>query len=209
MRPMRFQPHKRLLSAGIASVFLSLLCAAVAFGQPGSSSRAQSCLAAARKALGPQAEVLKCGDLTGNGAFETAAAIRINRLRATADGIPVSKLVVLRRVGGMWTSELAVDKESMRNGAGYIEYLRGYPGTSDGFRASFSENGSVDAEGVGFTVYLYFLSPTGEDEGTYVDISWNPAVERFQEFCYDCDQPAFRPEVKNPQPFHRRKGCGK
>ena len=129
MRVLRFQPHKGLLSAGVASAFLSLLCAAVAFGQPGSSSRAQSCLAAARKALGPQAEVLKCGDLTGNNVLETVAATRIKRFHTTEKGVPISKLVVLRSDKPDWDVELTVADRVMRNQVGYVamDYIDDLP----------------------------------------------------------------------------------
>lgn len=207
MRLMRFQLQNGLLKAAIASLFLPLLCTAVAFGQSASSNRAQSCLAAARRALGSQAEVLKCGDLTENNVLETVAAIRIKRFPTTADGIPVSRLVVLRQVGRGWSCELAIDKDSMRNSFGYIEYLKGYPGTSNGFRVSFGRDKEISR--TAFMVWLYFLSPTGENEGTAVDITWNAAVKRFQEFSYDGIQHGFQPEVKNPQPYQKPKGCNK
>ena len=178
---------------------LALLGLAPPSARPGSSSQAKSCLDAARKALGPRAEVLKCGDLTGNSAVETVAAIRIKRFPATEAGIPVSKLAVLRRAHGGWISELAVDNDSMRNSVGYIENgLRRLPGPpSIGYRVSFSKH-SEDAPGAGFTVWLCFLHSSGENEGLPLEITWNPAVKRFQRFSYEDMQHAFQPEVKNP-----------
>jgi hypothetical protein len=156
----------------------------------------QSCSEAAKKALGANAEVLKCGQLTGPNALQAVAIVRLKQYRSDADGIPVAKLVVLRKDGPEWRLEFAVDSQSMRNGAGYIEDLSSIAGTFVGFRAALWKHGSGPID-TGFTITLYFLSVSGEDEGTSVEISWNRSVGRFQEFSYDEDPSEFKPEIKN------------
>ncbi|HVZ59728.1 MAG TPA: hypothetical protein VG892_02980, partial [Terriglobales bacterium] len=73
------------------------------------------CLDAAKNALGSEAEVLKCGHLTAADALETIAVMRLKQLKETKEGIPVSRLVVLRRTKSQWITELAVDRNSRKN----------------------------------------------------------------------------------------------
>jgi len=187
------------LSASLVCLFIGLANMQLkASGQSAGLSQAQSCLEAAAKALGPEAVVLKCGHLSGTDALETAAAVRLKQFRSTADGIPVSRLVVLRKDNSEWCVELAVDGQSMRNDSGYIEELSSISGTFIGYRASFSDRGSDDADEVGFTIWLYFLHVGGRNEGLPLQISWNRSAGRFQEFAYDDDPKQFKPEIKNP-----------
>jgi hypothetical protein len=157
----------------------------------------QSCLAAAKKALGPNAEVLKCGHLTGTKGLETVAAIMLKQPSGDVDGIAVSKLVVLRRTGSVWDVALTNDKKWIRNDAGYlgIEFIDDSD-QSIGYLASFSNSRS---DGVaGFTIYLYYLYSNGTDDASEIEIAWNRSVGRFQEFAYDEDPMRFKAEIKNP-----------
>jgi hypothetical protein len=166
---------------------------------------ARSCLEAARKVLGSEAEVIKCGHLTGTDALETVAAIRLTQFKETkADGIPVSKLVILRRERMQWAVELTADKNWIRNGVGYIGI--DFIDDSDdfvGYRCLCSGEGSQDVPGFG--IALFYLSPQGDNEGIDTDINWNPAVGRFQEYAFYDDPPGFKPENKNPPHIRTRK----
>ena len=144
-------------------------------------SASQACLSAARNFLGPAAQVAKCGDLTGTGELEVAAFVRLKELRTTADGIPLSKLVVLRQEKSRWVVELAADQKPPRNPVGYI----GIDYIDDSrelglYRVSFYDEGSHEIPG--FTIDLFYLSPRGQNEGIPVEIAWNRSLARFQEY---------------------------
>lgn len=170
-----------------------------------SDGTAQSCLEAAKTTLGPDAEVLKCGHLTGTDALETVAVIRLKQFEETEDGVPISKFVFLRQEKSRWTVELSVDRKNwIKNSAGYIG-IDFIDDSADfiGYRASFSDRRSDGFPG--FTIYLYFLAPSGHNEGIATEVAWNPLVKRFQEFAYSQDPVGFRPEVKNPPHIRSRK----
>lgn len=205
-----------MTSSRVRKLAASLVCAFVALahvepmasGQGHSAdSSARSCLKAAKKALGPEAVILKCGYLTGRRPLECVAAVRLRQFRETADGTPVSKFVILRQVSSSgWSTDLTADKNWIRNDAGYV----GFEADSSiddsyritGYRVSFFDHNS---DGVpGFTISLYYLTPSGENDGTSVEVSWNPSVGRFQEFDYGGDPEGFRPEVKNPPHIRTR-----
>lgn len=168
------------------------------------SALVQSCREAAKKALGPEAEVLNCGHLTSTRALETVAVIRLKGFRTTTDGIPVSNLVILRQEESEWSVELTADKKWIRNGAGYvgIDFI---DDSADfvGYRVSFSGEGSKETSG--FTVGLFYLGPNGHNEGISTDISWNQRVGRFQEYSENKDPSGFQVENKNPPHIRRRK----
>ncbi len=185
---------------------LLFLCFGNARAQPTTSTPAQRCLDAAKKALGPDAQVLKCGHITGTDALEAVAAIRLKQFRTTADGVPISKLVILREQKSRWVVELTADKNWIRNNIGYlsdatadsaqlIRFLASYSAHFIGYRVSFSDRRSDEASD--FTIWLYILSPTGINEGTSLEISWNPSAQRFQDFAYGQDPEGFRPEIKD------------
>lgn len=164
----------------------------------------KSCLGAAKKALGPNAEVLKCGKLTGREGLEAVAALRIRKLRQTQEEVAVSRLVILRRSRSGWKRELNVRQE-ITNSAGYVG-LDFIDDSSEyrGYYVSFSDHRSDDTPG--FTIYLSDIVPNGDPEWP-VQIAWNPAVQRFQEYAGDRDPEGFRPEIKNP-PHRNLKNCG-
>lgn len=188
-------------------VLSSLLLALSAHAQTparAQDSPAQSCLEAAKKALGPDAEILKCGHLTGTDALEVVGAIRLTQFRATADGVPVSKLIVLQQQESRWVTELTADENAIRNPAGYIGV--DFIDDSDKFsryRVSFYDKDSHQVPG--FTLAVFYLSPDGHNEGIPVEISWNPSVERFQEYTENHAPPGFQPENKNPPHIRTRK----
>lgn len=129
--------------------------------------------------------------------MEAVAFVRLKQFKVDRNGIPVSRLVIFRKVHSHWTVVLDAAK-GIRNPVGYVgsDYIDdsyGYPG----YRVSFSDRRSDDKPA--FVLWLYFLGTDGEPEGIAAEISWNPAVGRFQEFGGG-DQPPLRflPELKNP-----------
>lgn len=200
------RPHDRSMMSRIGRhvarlMLLPLLYVSVASAQSTGSIQAQSCLWGARKALGPGAAVLKCAHLAGAPGLGCVAAVRLRQFPDTADGIPVSKLVVLRQVSSSrWATELTADRNWIRNQAGYL----GFDADSSidpsyritGYRVSFQDRNSDDVPG--FTIFLYYLTPGGENDGLPVEVSWNPPVGRFQWFAYEAEPHGFRSETKNP-----------
>ncbi|HET7441432.1 MAG TPA: hypothetical protein VFJ47_09030, partial [Terriglobales bacterium] len=71
------------------------------------------------------------------------------------------------------------------------------------YRLSFFDEGSHETPG--FTIAVIYLSPSGEDEGIPIEIAWNPAIGRFQEYTVDRDPEGFQPENKNPPHVRLRK----
>jgi hypothetical protein len=189
-----------LVAAALGSTLLLFLSAQVGVGKTrGSSGAQESCLAAARAALGPGAVVLKCGHLIGPGDLEVAAAIPLRPFRADASGTAVSRLVILRKAAGTsrWVNEFTADKDWTRNPAGYVgvEYIDdSFKYT--GYRVSFSGRRSDGAPG--FTLFLFSLNPNGSNEGVPLEVGWNRSVKRFQEFSYEAEPVGFRAEIKNP-----------
>jgi len=168
-----------------------------------SAKAEQDCLAAAKKALGLDAVVLQCGHLTGTVALETVAAIQLKKFSTNADGIAVSKFVVLRQERARWITELTADNYPPRNSVGYI----GIDFIDDSdlqgrYRVSFDGVGSTQTPG--FTIYTYYLSPRGHNEGIAVEIGWNPAVGRFEELADDQYPQKFKSEIKNPPHIHTK-----
>jgi hypothetical protein len=115
--------------------------------------------------------------------------------------------VILRQASSCrWNTELTADKNWVRNDAGYV----GFDADSSidasyhitGYRVSLEDRNSDGTPG--FTVYLYYLTPGGENEGVPLEVSWNPSVGRLQWFAYEVEPHGFRPEVKNPPHIRTR-----
>lgn len=170
-----------------------------------SESNSKSCLGAAKKALGPSAEVLKCGRLAGAEALEAVAAVRLRGVKDDANGVPISKLVILRRTAAHWIAELTMGQQ-IRNPVGYIgiDFIDDSE-TSGRYRVSFSDSRSDGSRG--FTLYYYYMNPQDGVEGAGVEVSWNPRVQRFQAYSANEDPSGFKPEIKNP-PHRKLNKCG-
>lgn len=195
--------HKLLGDRALLPTGISVcLCVGSLFSQTVSSAQIKqdrACVDAARKALGHDAVVLKCGHLTDTKSLETVAAVRLRPSLDEGNWFAVSELVVLRQNGSEWTKEFSADRKWMRNPVGFIGI--DFIDDSDpfiGYRASFSDRAH------GFCIAASYLAPDGESEGIATEICWNPAVGRFQEFSYNQDPEGFKPEVVNP-PHIRQK----
>jgi hypothetical protein len=158
----------------------------------------EDCLQAGRQFLGPDAVMLKCGHLSDTGHLEAVAAIRVRGLKDDKDGIPISKLMILRRDKSQWNLELNVDKE-ITNSAGYvrseiIDDSHPFPY----YRVCLIDNlGNCDPSKsiLGLTA----MSRKGKIVKGEIGIAirWNPAVGRFQEM--EPQGEGFAPEEKNPK----------
>jgi hypothetical protein len=167
-----------------------------------SDTEKASCLDAAREGLGPSAQVLRCGHLTGRKALDVIAAIRLKGLRDDADGVPVSTLVILHQTHAQWSRELVMDKD-VKNPEGYLGKFIYDSDISGRYRVSFSNNRSDGSQG--FSIYYYYLNPQKQVEGSGAEISWNPAVQRFQAYEANDEPVGFKSEIKSPK---RIKPCG-
>jgi hypothetical protein len=168
---------------------------------PAGEGNQASCLQAARKLLGSNAEVIKCGHLSDAAHLQAVVAIRVPSLKDDRNGIPISKLAILRQGNSGWDSEINVDKE-ITNAAGYV----GFNFIDDShpfpyYRVNFSDRGAKwgARDQSQFTLVLLPMTRDGKvDVGDVgIGIGWNPAVERFQEI--EPNGEKFAPEVKNPK----------
>jgi hypothetical protein len=150
----------------------------------------QSCVDAAKKVLGNKAEVVRFGHLSGTDALEAVAIVNSNRFVANNDGMAVSRLAILRLEDGGWKSILDAYK-NVTNAEGYVGIDYVDDSTINGYRVSFSDEGKSS-----FTVDIGYLASNGESEGLPMEISWNPAIGRYQEV--ERGEDVFKPEIKNP-----------
>lgn len=159
-----------------------------------------TCLDAARVSLGPRAEVLKCGAIHDSD-LEVAAITRVQGLRDDNDGIPIARLVILKRESGSWVTELNINEE-ITNPAGYvgIDYIDDSQ-EEPYYRLKTSADGAKwgTRQSSQFTLVLRYMSRAGkvdsEEEG--IGIGWNPTASRFQEIAPSGD--IFLSETKNPK----------
>ena len=169
-----------------------------------SESDTRSCLGAAKKALGLSAEVLKCGHLTGGDALEVVAAVPLKSVKRRGDDVPVSQLAILRERKSGWSAELSVNKQ-IKNSAGYIGIQFIDESAKElGYYVSFSDHRSDETRG--FVIFLSEIAPDGNPEWP-VQISWNPVVQRFQQYAGDEEPIGFKSEIKNP-PHRNLRNCG-
>jgi hypothetical protein len=151
--------------------------------------------------LGPDGQVLKCGHLVDAIGLEAVVVSRVPGLKDSKDGIPISKLLILREVGTQWNSELKVDRE-ITNSAGYvgsdfIDDSHPFPY----YRAKFTDQGAQwgARPASQFTLVLHSMTRDGkiDPEDIGLGIGWNLAVGRFQEI--EPDGEHFAPEVTAPR----------
>jgi len=152
----------------------------------------QSCATAAIAALGPGAEVLRCGSWSGAGSPQALVVLKLGSVPSSKGCAPVSRVMILSSGPTGWRTVLEASKE-IRNPVGYI----GLDFIDDSYKflgyclatADRRSDGSP-----GFSLFLTYLrSLSGETEGTSFEIGWNARVKRYQEFDGE-----FRPEVIDP-----------
>jgi hypothetical protein len=164
------------------------------------SSISAQCRTGVVKLLGPDAEVVKCGRLTGTDTVQAIGLLKIKQLPVTGDGWPVSRLVVAQFRNDRWQSILTASKDWIRNDAGYIglDYIDDSYQVF-GYRAALSESKAGPAA---LLLSLSFLRPNGESEGIPIQIAWNRDVQRYQEVVNN-DGP-FVFQAENSKPPHRK-----
>lgn len=203
--------RQRVLWGGLIALGFSSCCFGLtSAAQPSTSTQAfgsnslnrSSCLRAAHLFLGPQAEVVKCGSIHDS-ALEVVAIARVRGLREDRYGIPISKLVILKRQSGRWVSELNINEE-ITNEAGYvgIEFIDDAHSLPY-YRLKTSDSGATwgDRQPSQFTLVLRSMSREGkmDPEDLGIGIGWNSAASRFQEI--DPSGEHFTEETKKPKHF--------
>jgi hypothetical protein len=193
-------------------LLLPLLFVGVASGQSISSNQAQACLEAARRALGPTANVAKCGHLTRTAALETVAVVKLRHPPKSCGGVAVSKLEVLREHEPQWNVELTLERWAHNQvgyvGLDFIDDTQQFESTFAGHCVWLSDH--IDEGKTGFTIFFNVLYRNGEMEGWGPEVAWNPSIGRFQEYREDGQTPPFKSEIKNPERLSeilRRRGC--
>jgi hypothetical protein len=172
-------------------------------GPRSATTNNQECKNAAQRVLGTEAEVLECGQLSLSGELEVLAAIRLKGFKDTELGIPVSKFIVLRKDKPEWVMELIADQKPVRNNAGYVG-VTDIDDTDDYSRYRLSVEGEEVNAKEPLCLLLRYIDPDGKTEAWPLEICWNPAVKRFQEYSEDIP-PEFKSEIQNPKHF-RSKG---
>jgi hypothetical protein len=154
------------------------------------------CIAAANAELGSGAEVLRCGAITVPPSLEAVAVVRrAVPGESASDGIPVSRLAVLR-IQGVHRILLLDASRSIKNPYGYIrvDRLDNDP-RCVGFRVTLYDTDC--RRKLGSTIVLNRMLTTGEvTDGWPILVAWNAAPGRFQE-CTP-DGAGFLQEVSNP-----------
>jgi hypothetical protein len=163
----------------------------------------QDCLDAAKKALGEDAKVLRCGALNTPDIQEVIAVLPAGFPSNESTGIAVRKMLILRKEPSGWRTALTAERE-IQNEAGFvgIDYI------DDSFHyfgywLVLSDKRSDGAKAMDIDL-LDIENADGTSEALSTEIAWNPAVGRYQEWAYNRNPEGFRPEIKSPS--HRKPG---
>jgi hypothetical protein len=163
----------------------------------------RDCVEVVRQILGPQAEIVKYGNLDNPSVPEAVAVIRLRRTLDGAAETPISQAVILRRSTAAWKPALRIGKQ-ITNEAGYIGI--DYVDDSYDFHGyRFVLHDRRPDGGRGLTVELSYLNSGGEIDGIPIVISWNEKVGRYQEYTSNQDPPGFRSELKSPPHIKSRR----
>lgn len=112
-------------------------------------------------------------------------------------GMTIWKMVILRHEPKGWRTALTASRE-IQNEAGYVglDYIDDYFRFM-GYQLGLSDERS-DHKKAFLVDLVYIERPDGGSDQTPVEIAWNPAVGRYQEWASYQDPEGFRPEIKNP-----------
>lgn len=205
---MQDRPSSRKLicSLAILCMFAPLGCAKTTGQQEQKEIRTspaptqtlqQECLGVAKKALGNQAEAVKCGELNTPGVPEVVAVLPARFPHNGDSEMTIRKMVILRKESSGWRTVLTASRQ-VQNEAGYVglEYIDDYFKFM-GYQLRLSD---VRSDGKkAFDVNLIYIErANGGSDETSTEIAWNPVVGRYQEWRYDQDPASFRSEIKNP-----------
>jgi hypothetical protein len=157
----------------------------------------QDCLDAARKAMGAEALVVRCGDLNTPGVQEVVAVLPAKYPPSRETGMTIWKMVILRHEPTGWRTALTASRE-IQNEAGYVgvEYIDDYFDFM-GYQLRLLDERSGHKKAFDVSLVYIERSDGGSDQ-IPVEIAWNPAAGRYQEWAYDREPEGFRPEIRNP-----------
>jgi hypothetical protein len=158
----------------------------------------KECLAEARKALGINAQVLRCSELNTPGIQEVVAVIPAKYPPSSDTSLKIWKLVILRHEPKGWRTALTASRQ-IQNDAGYI----GLEFIDDDFKFMGYQLRLSDERSDDHTVFavnlIYIESADGGSDQIGTEIAWNPAVGRYQEVPLEGEgSEEFKPEIKNP-----------
>ncbi|HEV1993998.1 MAG TPA: hypothetical protein VGR03_06695 [Candidatus Acidoferrum sp.] len=185
---MRAHSKKRM-SLGLALGLLSLACAACWYA-PANNDKSGAAAApapatpeeetaAAKAALGSDAEVLVFGPLGGEGSRQVVAINRIPGAAWTAaatgtpvTGTAVSRVSILSKENGSWREVLRCD-EHLKNPSGY---LHGTPAMGvAGWHLEIEQQ--TDR---GRVLHFTPLAPPAAVKSGAIAVAWNPKAKRYQ-----------------------------
>jgi hypothetical protein len=153
------------------------------------------CDSEARRLLGTNARSIANGSFIHENKLLCVAALPILP-RSQPTYTRVSKGVVVQRDGEKWEKLLWFENE-IQNEKGYIGIDFIDDEARSGFAVTFSDHRSDGTEG--FTLYFTLLNAKLQLQGVPIQISWNPKVNRFQEYApNELEPPGFKSEVRNP-----------
>lgn len=128
--------------------------------------------------------------------YQCLAVVPLGQSKTSNDSLPIRRGVMLEFRDGRWSKVLDISR-NIRNGAGYIgiDYLD--TGTNYGYSLSLSDKRSDNVRQ--FTLFLTHLNDKRQIEGIPIEISWNAALGRYQEFApNELDPPGYKLEIANP-----------
>ncbi len=140
-------------------------------------------------ALGSGAQVIRFGHLSDPDSVEAIGAVPAPGMRESSDGIPISRLAMLRQNGTEWTTVLLADN-TIRNDSGLIANT--FQGGTPLYRVNLFRRRFEDGR-ERFVIQLIPIKKTGERVGSPVNVSWNPSVGRYQQI--SLEGYGFQPEI--------------
>jgi len=154
-------------------------------------------LSAAKKALGTEVKVVRCGALNTPAVQEVVAVLQANFPPHPGNGVAIRKMEILRKEKSGWRISLTATKE-VKNEAGYVglNYIDDYSHYF-GYWLTLSDTRSDGTKAMLIDL-LDIEKADGSSEASSTEFAWNPEVGRYQEWAYDQDPEGFRPEIKNP-----------
>ena len=168
----------KMLPALCATLLACAACSNTAPATQATPAVAEEETAAAKAALGSDAEVLVYGPLGGAG---TQQVVAVNRLTHSASapaagapvtGTEVTRVSILSKENGAWREVLRGD-EYLKNGQGY---LRGTPAMSvAGWRLEIEQQTDQ-----GRVLHFTPLAPPAAVKGGTISVAWNPKAKRYQ-----------------------------
>ena len=172
-------------------------------------SQPQQC-SALIKSTEPKLQMIRSGDLIGDGAQEYIAVQRMKL--QPKHGIYISRLLIVRLERGHCSIILDARKDGPRNPLGYlgISYIDDGDDGSDFYGYKFEFGSDLREAGseprYKCVLFLDWLNPQHEPEGSGIVIGWSEKVGRFQEI--DPSWDFFNPELPHPRHINT-KNCGK